>query len=354
MRRRIKKRMEKKGAPPGTLVHIGNKSSEKAIITVTRYDAASCVTEDKASVPDCRPAADGKITWVNVAGVEQADVIRQIGALYNIHELTLEDVMNTDQMPKLDNHVNYVYVVFRDMRNTPDAPHEIESAQVSLIIGEDFVVTFHESPGEAFDNIRKRLCADTSYFFKMGPGYLAYSIMDLVVDDYFPAVERLDDAIYELEEKTTASYNTEDLKLIQQTRRGVIAVRRMAWPMRDVISKMEKRESPLLQESVAIYLSDLYDHIVQIIDTTETFREVLSNIFDIYLTSASNRINEVMKVLTIIATVVMPMTLITGLYGMNFQHMPELSWKYGYPAALFGMFAIAAGMMYFFRKKNWL
>lgn len=353
MSRHIKKRSKKTGLPPGALVHIGEPSLENVRITVTRYSETECVKKEVKTLDDCAPSVDGRITWISVAGVQEAEIIRKIGECFHIHPLILEDIMNTDQMTKMNRFGDHVFVVMKSFLDGKPGEEGIRSQQVSFVLGSNYILSFQEMPEDLFTPVRGRLEVDTAQFWKMGAGYLAYCLMDIAIDNYFSVLEKLDDAIYELEELTTSEFGEDALKRIKTCRRNVIAVRRAAWPLREVISSLWKRESGFVTEAASVYFSDIYDHVVHVIDTTETFREVLSNIFDIYLTSISNRINAVMKVLAAIATIILPMTLVTGLYGMNFEHMPELKWQYGYPMSLGIMFAIAAGMLAYFKKMKW-
>jgi magnesium transporter len=351
--RRMKKRSKKAGMPPGSLVHIGEHVPGEIKVTMTCFDENGVRETEVTEYGKCVRADGAKVTWINVAGVQDADIIRKIGQNFNLHPLTLEDIMNTDHMAKANNFGAYVFIIMKAFVDDPATPDVIDSRQVSLILGRDYVISFQETSEDMFGPVRDRLRVDFAKFAAAGAGYLAYSLMDVVIDHYFVALEKLDDEIYKLEETTVVKTDNETLQLIQALRRMVIQVRRAAWPLREMIGFLEKRGEPFFDQSHALYLSDVYDHVVQVIDMTETFREVLSNVFDIYLTSISNKINEVMKVLAVIATVIMPMTVVTGMYGMNFQHMPELKWQYGYPFAIFLMAAIAVVMLSYFRRKKW-
>ena len=225
--------------------------------------------------------------------------------------------------------------------------------QVSFVLGTGYLITFQEIPLDILEPIRERLGAETAWFVKMGASFLAYSIMDLIVDLYFTVIEQIDDEIFTIEEMATSEYNEESMRDIQRLRRRVMNVRRAAWPLREVLGNLMRHEHHFIPEPVLMYFQDVYEHIIQVIETTESFREVLSNIFDIFQSSFANRLNEVMKVLTVITTVIMPMTLVSGIYGMNFKFMPELGQKMGYPFALGLMLLLAGGMMMFFKKKKW-
>lgn len=343
--------------PPGALIHIGNIIPEKLKIIVTRFNETDIRETEAKTIEECRPDSDGHITWINIIGVNEPDEIRKVGEIFNVHPLTLEDIMDTDHRPKLDDQGDYLFIILKhftcgDMSDMADQS-ELDIRQVSILLGANYVISLQESDDDLFGPVRDRLRQGIAKFHQMGASYLAYSLMDVTVDDYFAVLEKLDDAINGLEELSAVEYNTETMRHIQTLRRRVIGVRRAAWPLREVIAKLEHRESPLVAASTNIYFKDLYDHIIQVMDTSETFREILSNIFDIYLSSVNNRMNEVMKLLTIISTIMLPMTFVAGVYGMNFRFLPEIRWRYGYPMALGLMFSIAVGMLAYFRKRKW-
>lgn len=349
-----RKRSKKTGLPPGSLVHIGAQRTQATKVTVARYDENGCEEATLDSLDKFSPEKDSRFTWINVSGVHEPEVMKMVGDIFHIHPLTLEDIMNTDHITKLNDFDDYLFIVMKTFCEEAGHCGEMKQEQVSLLLGRNYLISFQESATGIFDPIRKRLRAEHATFTKIGPGYLAYCLMDIIIDIYFETLERIDDAIYELEEITTSQHNEESMKRIQSLRRETILVRRAAWPLREVINSLQRRENGLISEATRVYLSDIYDHVVQVIDTTETFREILSNIFDIYLTGISNRMNSVMKMLAIIATAIMPMTLITGLYGMNFENMPELKWRFGYPVALTAMAVIATTMILIFKKKKWI
>jgi len=349
------KRSKKAGLPPGTLVHIGEKTPERTKITILDYDETNSQERETDIVGECLLFRDRPtVTWINIDGVHSVEVLEKLGECYGFHPLVLEDVMNTDQRPKMEDYSDYVYIVLKMLRYS-DKNGGTVSEQISLIVGPNFVFSFQEGiEGDVFGPVRERIRSDKSRIRKMGADYLAYSLIDAVVDNYFSILEKLGEKIELLEEKIVGNPATETLREIYFLKREMIFLRRAVWPLREVISAMERGESPLIRESTRVYLRDIYDHTIQIIDTVETFRDMASGMLDIYLSSASNRMNAVMKVLTIIATIFMPLTFLAGIYGMNFKYMPELEWRFGYPLLWTVILAITVTMLIFFRKKNWL
>ena len=355
MLRLIKKRSEKAGLPPGSLVHIGEKKAEEVKITIIDYDEIHFQEKVIKTIEECIPFKDKPtVTWINVDGIHQVELLEKLGQCYGLHPLTLEDILNTDQRPKIEDFGDYVYIVLK-MLYYRDKTDEIVTEQMSLILGSNFVISFQEGiEGDLFDPIRERFRSEKGRIRKMGADYLAYSLLDSIVDYYFVILEKLGERIEFLEEKLVANPNPETLQIIHNLKREMIFLRKSVWPLREVISGLERGESSLIKESTRIYLRDVYDHTIQVIDTIETFRDMLSGMLDIYLSSVSNRLNAVMKVLTIIATIFMPLTFLAGIYGMNFKFMPELEWRWGYPLIWMIMLGIGVFMLFYFKKKKWL
>lgn len=355
MAQMIKKRSVKAGMPPGTLVHIGEQKQESIEVSIISYDESSFQEQRADDITACFPFRDAKgISWTNIEGIHKVELLQKLGECYSIHPLVLEDVLNTDQRPKKEDYGDYLFIVMK-MLSRPTGGGEIRAEQVSLILGPNYVLSFQEGlDGDLFDPVRERLRGGKGKIRKMGADYLVYALMDAVVDNYFIIMENLAERIETLEEDILTKPGRETVQKIHALKREIIFLRKSIWPLREVINGLERRDSPLVNESTIIYLRDVYDHTVQIIDTIETFRDMLSGMLDIYLSSLGNRTNEVMKVLTIIATIFMPITFIVGLYGMNFKYMPELEWHWGYPTVLLLMVVISIGMVVFFRRKNWL
>jgi magnesium transporter len=351
----LKKRSKKIGLPPGTLVHIGEKRIEKSKVSLIDYDDQHVDEREVEAIEECfvfrdKPTA----TWINVEGVHQVEVIKKLGECYGFHPLVLEDILNTDQRPKMEIYGNYLYIVLK-MLHGGNLNHPVEAEQVSLILGSNFVISFQEGKeGDIFNPVRERIRSGKGLIRKMGSDYLAYSLLDTIVDNYFLILEKMGERVEFLEEELITNPSNKTLQEIQKFKNEMIFVRKAVWPLREVVSGLGRKESALIKESTEIYLRDVYDHTVQVIDTIEIYREMLSGMLDIYLSSVSNRMNSVMKVLTIIATIFIPLTFIVGIYGMNFKYMPELEWRWGYLAVWVIIIMIGISMLIFFKKKKWL
>lgn len=354
MRRHGKKRSVKSGLPPGTLVHIGEKSDEEVSVTVMDYDEGSFLEKILKSSDECllfknKPT----VTWINVDGIHQVDLIRKFGECYGFHPLVLEDILNTDQRPKLEDYGEYMYIVLKMLHH--EKGQEILPEQISLIVGKNFVFSFQEGiKGDVFDPIRVRIRTGKGRIRDMGADYLAYSLIDAIVDNYFVVLEDIGERIEDLEEEVATNPGPPTLSGIHHLKREMIFLRKAVWPLREVAGTLERGESVLITAPTRVYLRDVYDHTIQVMDVIETYRDMLSGLFDIYLSSISNRINEVMRFLTVIGTIFMPLTFIVGVYGMNFPNIPELKWKWGYPAVVLIMAGIASGMAVYFKRRKWL
>jgi magnesium transporter len=348
------KRSEKAGLPPGTLMYVGEEKAGKPRITIMDYDAAGFLEKEVSSVEECFPFKEtSTVTWINVDGVHDAAVIEKLGARFDLHPLVLEDIMATTQRPKVEDLGNAVYVVLR-MIEYDETSGGTSADQLSLILGRNYVLTFQETPGDCLDPVRARIRGGKGRIRKMGPDYLAYAVIDAVVDNYFFVLEKLGERIDTLEEQLIAEPRRELLGEIHALKREMIELRKSVWPLREVVSGLERSESPLIGKSTDVFLRDLYDHAIQVIDTVESFREMLSSMVETYLSSLSNRMNEIMKVLTIISTIFIPITFLVGLYGMNFVNFPEIRWRWGYAFVWLLIIASVAGMFAFFRRKKWL
>jgi len=352
---RFMKRVSKKvGLSPGTLVHIGEKKTEQVRIRIIDFDDQHIEERDLGAIEECFPYKDTLGTsWINIDGLHEISVIEKIGQHFNLHPLVLEDILNTDQRPKMDDHEEYAFLTLK-MLTYDDGDHQLKMENVSLILGSTFVITFQEVEGDIFASVRERLRKAKGRIRKGGTDYLAYALIDAIVDHYFVVLEKIGDEVETMEEELVTRPSPETLQLIHHLKRELIFLRKSVWPLREVIGAIERGELALIQEKTTIFFRDVYDHTIQVIDTVETLRDMVSGMLDIYLSSISNRMNEVMKVLTIIATIFIPLTFIAGIYGMNFKYMPELEWHWSYPLLWILMFAIFVVMLFYFRRKKWL
>ncbi len=353
---RFVKRVSKKiGLSPGTLVHIGKKKIEKVKITIIDYDETQLQEKEAKTIEECFPFKDlPTVTWVNIDGLHDIGVMEKIGKHFGLHPLVMEDILNTDQRPKIEDFDDYIFVVLKMLYFDEDE-EEVRAEQISIILGSNFVLSFQERVGDIFNPLRERIRSAKGRVRKMGPDYLAYALMDAIVDNYFMVLEKLGEKIEGMEEELVTNPTPETLQTIHNLKREMIFLRKSVWPLREVVSRLERGESDLIKDSTGIYLRDVYDHTIQVVDTIETFRDMLSGMLDIYLSSVSNRMNQVMKVLTIIATIFIPLTFVAGIYGMNFEYMPELKWHWFYPKAFWlVMLGIAGVMLVYFRRKKWL
>lgn len=348
----MNKESKKTGLSPGTLVHTGEKVPEAIKMTVMEYRDDFLHEAELTSVREAAVSGKSTVTWLNIDGLDP-QVIEAAGRHFDLHPLLLEDVLNIGQRPKCDDYGEYLYLVVKMLKLEP-ITGEIQLEQVSLVLGDNYLLSFQEDIGDVFDSIRARLRSGKGRLRKLGPDYLAYALMDAMVDQYFLVLERLDNRVDKLEEELMSNPKQNTLKRIHKLKRELLFIRRAIWPLREAIVILERAESALIQESTAVFIRDLYDHTIRIIETVETFQEMLSGMLDIYLSSVSNKMNEVMKVLTVISTIFIPLTFVAGLYGMNFRFMPELRWHYGYFACLGIMGIVAGGMVYYFKRKKWM
>lgn len=352
-RKIVVKRGRKVGAPPGTLVHIGKTYNGATPVRVIDYDQdhlSDVMITDLDELAQYRDAE--RVSWLNVDVVNQPELISAIGQTFELHPLVLEDVLNTDQRPKIEDYDGYLYIVLRMLRFDAEG-QQIHSEQLSLVLGDGYVISLQERPGDVFDTVRERLRTGRRIRF-MRADYLAYALLDAVVDHYFVLLDHLGDQVEALEDELIGDPTPATLARIHHFKREMLLLRKSIWPLREVLLRLSRDESPLINAETKLFLRDVYDHAVHVIDTVDTLRELLIGMLDLYLSSVSNRMNEVMKVLTIFATLFMPLTFIAGVYGMNFEVMPELEWVYGYPAVLGLMLMLVLALVIFFRKRRWL
>lgn len=351
----FEKRGSKTGLAPGTLVHVGEKKAEKVVIRVLAYNSEKLIEKELETIEECLEfkGQPDIYLWINVDGLDRVDIIEKLGSYFNIHPLTLEDVLNTGQRPKTEDYDSYIYTVLK-MMLFDNEKEEILIDQISIIIGFNYLLSFQERQGDVFDPVRERFKNPASRLRKSGVDYLAYSLIDAVVDNYFLILEHFGDEIEYLEEGLVLQPRPETLMTIQKYKRDMITLRKAVWPLRELINGLQRVESDLITESTSIYLRDVYDHTIQVIDSVEELRDILSSMVDIYLSSVSYRMNDVMKVLTVIATIFIPLTFIAGVYGMNFENMPELKWRWGYPVVMLGMTFVGVSMFIYFKKRRWV
>lgn len=350
----VKSRSQKAGLPPGALVHVGERFREQTKIVIIDYDEGHFLEKEVHTVEECLPFKDKQsTTWINISGIHDVDILEELGCAFGLHHLILEDILNTDQRPKMEDCGDYIYIVLKMIINKKNIGTDA-SEQISIVLGRNFVISFNENESDALKSVRDRIEGGKGKIRKMGPDYLAHAIIDTIIDNYFLALEKTGERIEDIEAELLKNPTYATLHAIQRLKKEMILLRKSVWPLRETISGLERIESPLIQETTGMYFKDIYDHTIQVIDTIETFREMLSGMLDIYLSSVSNKMNQIMKVLTIIATIFMPLTFLAGIYGMNFEYMPELKWRYGYFIILIIMLSIGLAMVIYFRKKKWI
>lgn len=340
--------------PPGTLQFMGPPKSDEVAISVIDFDEDSITEIQVSDVSECLPFKETPTTtWINISGLHNLEALKTISDHFDIHPLVQEDIINTHQRPKVEDFETYMYIVAR-MLSFNEVPFVIKSEQVSILLGPNFLITFQERPGDVFEEVRKRLRLGRGRIRGWGPDYLLYALVDAVVDHYFLILERLGELLEDLEEDLLESPVPAQLHLVHSYKREMILMRRAVWPLREAVSRLERDETPLIKHRMLPFLRDVYDHTIQVADAVDTFRDMLSGLGDLYLSSVSNRMNEVMKVLTIAATIFVPLTSLAGIYGMNFEHMPELAWKWSYPIFWTISITLVVVMVAFFRRRKYL
>lgn len=350
------RKTRKAGLPPGTLTSEHANGSHISEVSLIHYDVTTIEEKDISDLEECfvyknKPG----VTWINIEGVKQVEVIEKIGKRFNLHPLLLEDISCGGQRPKIDDYDDHLFIVVK-MLDYDDEKKEIKEEQVSFVLGENWVLSFQEEglEGDVFNPNRDRLRSNKGKSRKSGADYLIYSLIDTIVDNYFTILDKMGERLEEMEIKLITNPSPALLHSIYKLKREIIFLRKSVWPLREVISRLERDDSPLIKEHTKIFISDVYDHTIQVIDTIESYRDILGGMLDIYLSSISNKMNSVIKVLTMISTIFIPLTFIVGVYGMNFEYFPELKWKYSYFAVWGVMVFIVIGMLIYFRKKKWL
>lgn len=350
----LRRRSRRAGLPPGTVIYTGEQKTVAPRVTTIHYGVDKFQETSAATLATVLPELkEAEVVWIHVEGLNNTEIISQLGNRFNLHPLTVEDILHTDQRPKVEEFPNYVFVVMRvlvwDAKNM-----SFSMEQLSLVFGKGFLLSFQEQNSVLFDTVKERLRNSQGRLRSQNSDYLAYRLIDTIVDQYFVALEGIGDQIEKIEELIITTPTPENARTIYKLKQQMLAIRKAIWPLREAINHLLQVDGGLVTPFTTVYLRDVYDHTVQTMDTVETFRDMLGSMLDIYLSSLTNRINEVMKVLTIIATIFMPITFIASIYGMNFINMPELHWRWGYPAVLGLMSAVVIVMLVYFRRKRWL
>lgn len=352
---------KKPGTAPGTVQHIGEQRVDQVQITIHDFDVDHVDEIAISDIEEARPyLEDPSKTWIKVYGLHDIEKLKTIWSYFDLHPLIQEDIVSTQQRPKMEQYDNCIFFVLRALHLADGQEETLDTEQISIVVGDNFVLSFQESDKPWFGPILDRLRIVNSRIRQRGPDYLAYAMMDTVVDHYFHVLEALGDETEALEDLLIEDPEPEHFHHLHQLRRTFTYFRKTVWPLRDVLNSTIRDDSPHMREETDVYLRDVYDHVVHIIDNVENYRDILMGLHDMYMSHVSNKMNEVMKVLTIIATIFIPLTFIAGIYGMNFDpsaspwNMPELGWYWGYPATLASMAAVTAGMVYYFWRKDWL
>ena len=358
---RLFSRLSKKiGVTPGTVVYVGKERSADVHIDIIDYTETELAERRVSDIEECFPFKDSKkISWINIDGIHKAEIIEKLGKHFDIHPLVLEDIANTGHRPKIEDSDDYIFIVIK-MLYSDKENGEIKSEQVSVILGKNWVITFQETSDDVLDIVRQRIKRTVPRKRLMTADYLAYSLIDAIVDYYFIVLERMGEKIEDLEDEIAENPKPESLGTIRDLKKHLIFLRKSVWPLREVIGGLERIDSPLIKKTTIPYIRDLYEHTIQVIDTVETFRDMVSGLLDLYHTGVSNRMNEVMKVLTIFATIFIPLGFLAGVYGMNFDtgvspfNLPELGFYFGYPLFWLTVIIVIVGLLWYFRHKKWL
>ncbi len=353
-KRRTTLKTQKREFASGNNMSASRKPAGRTRIRLIRYNQEIFEEKEVKTIEECfAPGDPGMVIWINIDGLQEAEVIEKIVAHYNIHPLVLEDMLNTEQRPKTDDYGGYLFTVMKSLRYDQKAG-EFAAEQISLVLGPDYVLSLREEESDNFNSVLERLRKSKGRIRQAGADYLAYALMDSIVDNYFGLFEEMGEKIEDLEEELITDPSPRTLQEIHKLKRTLISLRKSVWPLREVIVNLEKVDSSRITQSTQVYLRDVYDHTVQVLETLEGYRDMISGMLDIYLSSVSNRLNEVMKVLTIIATIFIPITFLTGVFGMNFKDMRVLELPHAFLGSLILMACMAASLLLFFKKKGWL
>ncbi len=352
MSRVFQRKSKKSGLPPGTPTYVGEKKPTDTRITIIEYDEENLREKEAKTIEDCLEAKESSmVTWIRIIGLKQIQLLEDLGKKFNIHPLVVEDILNTTQRPKIEDYNDYLFMVVKNVDFNAD---DMESNQVSIILGPNFVISVQEQQEVILQPIMNSIRNNRGIIRRMKNDFLAYAILDAVLDNYFAIIEKLSDRIELVEDELISNPVQDTLHEIYHLKQNLIVLRKSIWPFREILSRMERSHFKLIDDKLIIYIRDIYDHSIQVMETVETYRDMLSGMLDIYLSSVSNRMNEVMKVLTIIATIFIPLTLIAGIYGMNFRFMPELDIPIAYPLVWLSMIIVGLVLVMFFKRKRWI
>lgn len=349
----VRRTADKAGFVPGSLVYVGEQIQEQIKITIIDYNEKQYQEKEVKKVDETFPFKNTpSVTWINLDGLHQIESIQRIGEYFGVHPLILEDILNTHQRPKIEEFETYLYIVLKVLNYGKN--QKIEDNQVSLIISKDFLFSFFEKETPILNSLRERIKTNKGRIRKCGTDYLAYAIMDVVVDHYFVIIDKIEDTLETMEEKLITHPDSQDMIEMQRLKRTMIELRKVISPLRELVNMIPKLETPLIQKETLLYFRDIYDHTVRIVEAIEIFRDNLSSLIEIYLSSLSNKMNEIMKVLTMFSTIFIPLTYLAGIYGMNFKHFPELQWEWGYPAFWIVNLVVMLLLLSYFRNKKWI
>lgn len=342
------------GKAPGTLVYTGKKTEKELKIESFDYTKETITENVLTNIEDVKAHKEtDSVTWINIDGLNAITEIEKIGKQYELHPLVLEDIVNTTQRPKIDEYDDYLFVVLKMLYYDNDENIVIE--QVSFILGKNYVLSFQESEGDVFDTVRERIRHGNGRIRGLKSDYLLYALIDAVVDNYFSIIETLGNKIEDLETDLFEGNAKEDISIdIQQLKREILKVRRAIFPLREIINRIDKGEHPLIYKRTITYYRDIYDHLIQVSENIDIYREMIWSLMDMYMTTISNKMNEVMKVLTIMSSIFIPLTFLAGIYGMNFEYIPELKTHNGYFILLGVMLIIFISLLFYFKRKKWL
>lgn len=354
MSRFLRKRSKKVGLPPGSLISLAEQLGEKVSISLIDYDSNSVTENKKATLKDCLISLESpSVTWININGIHDIQTVESLGRHFGLHPLMLEDIVTSGQRSKLDDYKKSIFIVLSLLKYNQEK-QQVEDEQVSMILGPNYLISFEESPEDVFEPVRERIHKKNSRIIQRGADYLCYALIDCIVDHAFVILEKVDNQLEILEQKLLDTQTEAIMSDIQHVKHDIILLRKSVWPLREVINHFRRLETPLITDSTKLYMQDVYDHTIQVIDTIESFRDVSSGLLDLYLSNINLRMNEIMKVLTIVATLFVPLTFIASVYGMNFEYMPELHNPWGYYIILGLMGVTALVMLAFFRRKKWI